>query len=310
MTTTLTAAPAAPTRGAVHLPLLATLTAPLHHGAGNRGNTALLRRQDIVLPDGTPARTPFVSGNSLRHTLRAALAWHLVRTLQVPDGSLTKAVVDLLWSGGAITKTGAEVRLDRARRVEDLVPQLGMLGYSAGSDMVAGTLNVNHLHLVCAENAWRLPAAAVELPHAGRAAGAFQGEEFGTRHDVASTPVDRYLADLDTLLGETAPPSTQMIYEMQVLKPGAVLAGSLDLTPAATDAHRAVLLVALDEAAPVLGAGRALRLAAKGAVGFGQTALTADLAPLGDVAAARTWWETHLIARRDEILELLAEVAA
>lgn len=295
--------------GAVHLPLTATLTAPLHHGAGTAGNTALLRRQDIVLPDGTPARVPFVSGNSLRHTLRAALAWHLVRVLDLPDGSLSKPIVDLLWSGGAITKTGAETSLDRTRRVEALLPHLMLLGYSAGSDMIAGTLNVNHLHLVCAENTWRLPPSVAALPQAGKRAGAFQGEEFGTRHDVRGTPVDRYLAAVDELLG-TSTPTTQMIYDMQVVKPGAILAGSLDVTAAATEAQRRVLLVALDEAAPERGGGRQLRLAAKGAVGYGQTSLQVDLTPLGDVAEARAWWEQHLAGHRSEILELLAELTA
>ena len=309
MSATLAAPPAPPTLDAVHLPLTCTLTAPLHHGAGTAGNTSLLRRQDIVLPDGTPARVPFVSGNSVRHTLRAALAWHLVRTLALPDGSLTKPVVDLLWSGGAITKTGAEVNLERARRVEDLLPLLTLLGYSAGSDMVAGTLWVNHLHLVCVENAWRLPPRVAELPHAQRRAGSFQGEEFGTRHDVRGGPVDRYLEAVGGLLGESTP-TTQMIYDMQVIKAGALLAGSLDVAPAATAAQRAVLLVALDEAAPVRDGRRMLRLAAKGAVGFGQTTLEIDLAGLGDPGAARGWWEQHLAGRREEILALLAEVAA
>jgi hypothetical protein len=307
MPTTELAPPHATTVGAVHLPLVATLTAPLHHGSGTAGNTALLRTQDIVLPDGRAASVPFVSGNSVRHTLRAALAWHLVGTLGIEEGSLSKPVVDLLWSGGAITKTGAETRLDRARRVEELLPFLSLLGFSAGSDMVAGTLSVNHLHLVCAENTWRLPAVLESSPHAAKGAGAYRGEEFGTRHDIVGTPVQRYLADVGDVVGST----TQMIYDMQVLKAGAVLAGSLDLTPAATAAQRAVLLVALDEAAPSRGGGaRTIRLAAKAAVGYGQAALVVDLSPLGDVTAARTWWETHLVGHREEILELLAEVVA
>lgn len=291
--------------GAVHLPMMYTLTAPLHHGAGTAGNTSLLRRQDIVLPDGSLARVPFVSGNSVRHTLRAALAWHLLRTLEVPDGSLTKPVVDLLFSGGAITRTGAETSLERARRVERLAPFLALFGFSAGSDMTAGTLYVNHLHLVCDANVWRLPEAAARLPQARRAPGAYQAEEFGTRHDVAGTAVDRYLQDAG---GATA--TTQMIYEAQVLKPGSVLAGSLDVTPAATAAHHGVLLVAIDEAAPLRDGARWGRLAAKAGTGFGQSAIEVDLSPLGDVAAARDWWETHLREHRADVLALLAEVVA
>lgn len=293
------------TTGALHLPLRYTLTAPLHHGAGAAGNTSLLRRQDIVMPDGTAARVPYVSGNSLRHALRDALAWHLVRTLQVADGSLPKPVVDLLWSGGAITRTGPQSDLARSRCVEDLLPQLALLGFSAGSDMTAGTLYVNHLHLVCAQNAWRLPASVAALPAAAHAAGAYQGEEFGTRHDVAGSAVDRYV---DAAAGDTQ--TTQMIYEVQVLKAGSVLAGSLDVTAAATAAQRRVLLVALDEAAPLRGGVRMARLAAKAGTGFGQARLDADLEALGDVGEARAWWQGHLLSRRAEVLGLLAELVA
>lgn len=291
--------------GAVHLPLLYTLTAPLHHGAGAAGNTSILRRQDLVEPTGDMARVPYVSGNSLRHHLRAALAWHLLRTLEVPDGSLSKAVVDLLFSGGAITHTGAQTDLEQLRRVEHLLPHLTLLGYSAGSGMTGGTVFVNHAHLVCAENAWRLPPDLAAGAHAARRAGSYQTDEFATRHDVSGTSVDRYLD-----LAPNTAPTTQMIYEIQVVKPGALLAGSVDLSPAATASHREALLLALDEAAPYRDGARHTCLAAKNAVGYGQATLTVNLTPLGDVATARTTRETHLRAHRDEILALLTEMVA
>src|SRR5579883_2935407 len=111
--TTLTPAPTpVMSAGRVHLPLLFTLLTPLHHGAGTPGNTSLLRRQAMVAPDGDVAAQPMVSGNSLRHSLRSALAWHLARVLDIEDGGLSKPVVDLLWSGGAITRTGAQIDLE------------------------------------------------------------------------------------------------------------------------------------------------------------------------------------------------------
>lgn len=42
----------------------------IHHGAGTSGNTQILRMQDIIGPDGKPARVPFISGNSLKHMIR------------------------------------------------------------------------------------------------------------------------------------------------------------------------------------------------------------------------------------------------
>lgn len=297
----------------VHLPLTLTAVEPISHGAGTSGNTQLLRTADVILPDGRRTAVPYVSGNSLRHTLRAALAWHLVRTLQLPEKSLSKRVVDLLWSGGALTSTGNQADLELNRRVHTRLPGVGALGYSAQSDIVAGTLWVDNIHLVCQENRFRLPVHLADHPHAKLPAGAMRTETFGTRHDVAGTPVDRYIAllldntgELD--LGTAEPlPTTQMIYDMQVIKPGAVLWGGLHLY-APTAGHVAALAVAVDEAAPEVAGHRILPLGGKRSVGCGSCRLEADLTVLGDVAELRAQYEAHLHAHREEILTLLDEV--
>lgn len=296
----------------VHLPLTLTAVEPISHGAGTSGNTQLLRTADVILPDGRRTAVPYVSGNSLRHTLRAALAWHLVRTLQLPEKSLSKRVVDLLWSGGALTSTGNQADLELNRRVHTRLPGVGALGYSAQSDIVAGTLWVDNIHLVCQENRFRLPVHLADHPHAKLPAGAMRTETFGTRHDVARTPVDRYIALLDNTgeldLGTAEPlPTTQMIYDMQVIKPGAVLWSGLHLY-APTAGHVAALAVAVDEAAPEVAGHRILPLGGKRSVGFGSCRLEADLTVLGDVAELRAQYEAHLHAHREEILTLLDEV--
>lgn len=296
----------------VHLPLTLTAVEPISHGAGTSGNTQLLRTADVILPDGRRTAVPYVSGNSLRHTLRAALAWHLVRTLQLPEKSLSKRVVDLLWSGGALTSTGNQADLELNRRVHTRLPGVGALGYSAQSDIVAGTLWVDNIHLVCQENRFRLPVHLADHPHAKLPAGAMRTETFGTRHDVAGTPVDRYIALLDNTgeldLGTAEPlPTTQMIYDMQVIKPGAVLWSGLHLY-APTAGHVAALAVAVDEAAPEVAGHRILPLGGKRSVGFGSCRLQADLTVLGDVAELRAQYEAHLHAHREEILTLLDEV--
>lgn len=300
----------------VHLPIVLTATEPISHGAGTSGNTQLLRTADVIAPDGRRASVPYVSGNSLRHTLRAALAWHLVRTLDLPEASLSKRIVDLLWSGGALTSTGNQADLALNRRVHAHLPGVGALGYSAQSDIVAGTLYVDNVHLVCAENAFRVPAHLADHPHAKLPAGAMRTETFGTRHDVAGTPVDRYIAALpigdpgDALdLGAAPEPleTVQMIYDMQVIKPGATLFTGLHLY-APTQGHVAALAVALDEAAPILDGHRVLHLGGKRSVGYGACRLDADLTRLGDLAALRAEYEAHLAAHRDTITALLDEV--
>ena len=76
--TTITPAPT------TSIDIVATLTSPFHHGAGSSGNTSILRTQDVIQPDGTAARVPFLSAASVRHALRDALAWHLVAGRGVP----------------------------------------------------------------------------------------------------------------------------------------------------------------------------------------------------------------------------------
>ena len=300
--------------GDVRLPLVFTALDPISHGAGTAGNTQLLRTQDVVLPDGRRTAVPYISGNSVRHRLRDALAWHLVRLLGVPEYSLPKRVVDLLWSGGALTSTGNQAELAVMRDTDATLPGLGMLGYSARSDITAGTLWVDNVHLVCAENQWRLPAHLAGHPHAGQVAGVYRGEAFGTRHDVAGSTPSRFI---ELLAGDTldATPvktdTTQMIYDMQVVKAGSVLFGGL-LLSAPTIGHVAALATALDVAAPVVGAHRTITLGGKGSTGYGRCRVDVDLADIGGtgwtVADLRAGYEAHLSTNRDRILALLGEV--
>lgn len=287
------------TLASTQIPLTLTAESPLHHGAGTAGNTALLRTQEVVQPDGTQAAVPFVSGNSVRHAIRDALAWRLVRVLDIPAGSLPKGVVDLLWSGGALTRTGSQVELEQARRLA-LVPALGLLGYSAQSDIVTGSLRCDNLNLVCAENAWRLPEHLRDHPHAGLHAGRFRGEEFGTRHDVAGTSVDVLVESTGMF---DAPKSTQMIYEHQVLLPGSTLWGRLCLD-AATPPARDALHTALADLAP----DGVMWVGAKRGAGYGACRLALHGVELDQAAADRH--DEHLRVHRDDILAALAAAVA
>lgn len=313
MTTTDTATSPYPEAGPVEVAnstvdLTLTALSPVHHGGGTAGNTAILRLGEVVNPHtGQQTAIPFISGNSLRHAIRDALAWHLARVLRIEAGGLSKLVVDLLWSGGALTTTGNQIDLARARQLGQ-VPPLALLGYSAQSDIVSGPLRVSLLNLVCAENGWRLPAHLRDHPHAALPAGRFRGEEFGTRHDITGSAPSLLV---ETGMLDTAPTTTQMIYDHEVLLPGSVLYGRVALdaaTPIAADA----LAAALHLLAP---AGE-MWLAAQRGRGYGQCRLQladrastapALLSPLPDPAEALDRLETHLRARRDRILAALSE---
>ena len=280
--------------GHTTIPLTLTLLAPMHHGAGTAGNTALLRTHEIVNPEtGEHSRVPFVSANSVRHGLRDALAWHLTRTIGIEDGTLTKAAVDLLWSGGAVTSTGSQTDLTIGRRTETTYPALALLGFAARSDIYAGTLRVSDLELACTENAWRAPTHLHGSPLLTRGAAAYRGEEFGTRHDVATTPVARLVAT------DPAAGTTQMIYDRQVLLAGSVLYGELGLDASATDWHRVVLDAAVTLWAPD---GR-VQIGALGSHGYGQA--TIDYTPTEGALQA---WTEHVTSHADAIIDLVRDL--
>jgi len=230
----------------------------IHHGAGTQGNTVSLRRQEMLLPDGSIDTAPFISGNSIRHMIRDAGVRYALEAMSVPEGSLSKAVVDLLFSGGSLTSK-SHMTLDRARRVAELFPILAVLGYSAGSRITGGRLEVSHLHLVCEQNANRRPdLLSAELPRWGVDAAAQTGSEFGTRHDAARiTHAAAYLA-LPPASPAPAPEgkrtkqpkdeqSTQMIYDYEVVLPGAEFFGSIAYR-ALKEAELSALMSALSHA--------------------------------------------------------------
>lgn len=271
--------------------LTATLTSPFHHGAGSSGNTSVLRTQEVIQADGTVARVPFLSAASIRHALRDAIAWHTAHTLEVEDESLAKQTVDLLWTGGAVSSTGSRTDLDMMRRVRTLYPPLSLFGYAAKSDIITGTLRASDMILICRENTQRLPE---DLATHMRAA-AFRSEEFGTRHDQATSPAGRYINIASDL------PTAQMIWDTQVITTGARLYGEVTLTPAADHDQYTVLLAALALWAP----DGVAHIGAKTAQGYGRA--TIDGIP-DEATAALDDLTRHLEAHKLEILDLLEEL--
>ena len=281
---------------------VSTLTSPFAHGAGSSGNTRLLRTHEVISDGDTTVQIPFLSGASIRHGIRSALAWRIASACFKP-GDMTKAQVDLLWSGGAISSTGAQVDLDLQRRVRDLLPALSVLGYAAHSDIYEGTARVSDAILVCAENAFRLPEQVAG--QRARRAGAYRGEEFGTRHDTASTQASRMIAAPDTLDGGTIE-STQMIFDTQVLLPGSQLWGTIGITPAATVEQQVALQAGIGLWAP----GGVAHLGASTNAGYGAATLDwrdSLTQPVIDESVA--WLDTSLHDNAAAIRDLIAEVA-
>lgn len=287
------------------VPLTVTLLSPLHHGAGVSGNTQLLRVQPAIDPTtGREYRSPMVSGPSLRHAIRHALAETTLARLGAEPGSLTKPLVDLLYSGGALTsgnsssnESSSNIDLDTHRRLDQLWPAAGLMGYAGRGQIWAGSLYVDHLLPLCKENLWRTPDRLKDHPMAQRPVASLRDEEFGTRHDVVGTTSDRWI-DKDLWTGDT---TTQMIYDWQVVKSGTVWWGTLRLA-GATLGHVQALRVAWEW----LTASGTLHLGAKRAQGYGLAKVEADWSQLPELEPD---WVGQLHEHRDTVMSLLAAAA-
>jgi hypothetical protein len=203
----------------------ATALTPIYHSRGTIGNVGMVRTEELM--DGS--RVPFVTGNSFKGRLRRAGAQFLMESLGI---RLSKAQVDLLFSGGHLSKGGGSIDLHLAREVQEKIPLLSLLGYSAGNAMTESKLRCAHWHVACEENSFRMPRDMKATHRAGQ----LITTEFGTRMDVGlsqasmdflasseRTPSDRESEDES----EDSETSSQMIYEFQAIKAGAHLWSSL-----------------------------------------------------------------------------------
>jgi hypothetical protein len=282
------------------IPITLTALEPVHHGAGTSGNTARIRKQDACTPDGARIHVPFVSGASVRHGIRDALAWLVAEHCAIPDQSIPKGAVDLLWSGGALTASGAQTDLQARRDRHALLPVLELLGYSWGNDLVRGAMLASNVHLACEENRWRMPAHVNAMPVAALRASDLLGEEFGTRHDVDGGPVDRLVEQV--MFGDAAPTTTQMIFDMEVVQ-----AGSTWYLELAVDNAIPGVVDALAAALRRVTAGGVWHLGAKRAQGYGRCAVVAsDMSRLtADLSAAADRHVDHLRGHAAAIREIL-----
>lgn len=308
---------------------------PVIHGGGSSGNTQTARRMEDVHGN----RVPFISGNSIKHKMRDAAVRFALDAMNIPDQSMFKAEVDLLFSGGSLSASGAAINLQRCRSMEALFPALSLFGYSAGNAIVEGKAKFNHWHLVCAENAYKFPSRIQGHADSALRAGAAIREEFGTRHDQTLKA-----AGLRMLSGEVQDEqakgkskalekkradssdkgdSVQMIYNFESIAAGATLFGNVEFA-SLTEIEQAALASAFHYAAiDSIDGQPVMTIGAKSAVGYGRVRLelasslrvmpatftdATSLAVLGDSAAAS--YTAHLRDRRDEIMAAIREACA
>jgi hypothetical protein len=264
---------------------------PLVHGGGTEGNIALARRHAVIAPDGSRADVPFLSGNSIKHMLRERGTLYGLEYLgALGQGSLTRSQIQLLISGGTLSKGGQSIQLEAARKMQAAFPVLSLHGYSAGNIMTESSLAVGHAELVCWENSQRLGAQVKRwAPDAEgfleRYASGFVSQEFGTRHEPTRnqhnaelliseerSAIEEDVSKKQTVKNPSKGDSAQMIYEHEAIIPGAVLIGGLTFPRGLTMLELAALRSGLrywaqerEEDGALIGS-----LGGKSAAGFGR----------------------------------------
>lgn len=140
--------------------LLLRAEEPIAHHSESFGNSAVFMRQKTRMPDGTFVHVPHVTGDTMRHGLREAVAYALLDAAGLLDSpSLSEAALRLLFAGGMITGNGdgSTIKLDEYRKMIDLLPSLALLGGCAGNRTIPGKLTCGSLVLVCEETLHLLP---------------------------------------------------------------------------------------------------------------------------------------------------------
>jgi CRISPR type IV-associated protein Csf2 len=136
-----------------------------HNGGDSFGIQSMLRREKFVQPDGTVADVPTISGNGMRGLLRDRGMLHMCRHLGYGvddvDGAvrgLTLAAFHFLFSGGSLTSTGSKaLDIESARKIQALIPLVGVFGGAVGNLILPGRLKCGKLIPICSETVHLLP---------------------------------------------------------------------------------------------------------------------------------------------------------
>lgn len=103
-----------------------------HSGINNSTNTRLFMRSNAIV-NGVATLIPDISANALR-TVMFRIPWadHLLEALDIERGTLPRAVMNLLYSGGSMA-SGAKSPSSEGRygiEIRSLYPSLGLIGGS------------------------------------------------------------------------------------------------------------------------------------------------------------------------------------
>jgi hypothetical protein len=142
----------------IRIELVLEAHTPIAHHSETVGNESAIMREEVRQLDGSWARVPIITGDTMRHGLREAASLALLDCAGLLGERLSEDTLMLLFAGGTIAgQQGPSVRLDSYREMVDLVPPLALLGGCAQNRAIPGRLWVDAARLVCQETAHLLP---------------------------------------------------------------------------------------------------------------------------------------------------------
>lgn len=267
----------------------ATALSPISHGSDTKaGNATLFRRMQVLTTTGGRLDLPYIAGNAVRGQLRDIIADNFLSALGLAPRRDKPPVAlwffHALYAGGALSEGGKEgkaidgllgvggaLKTDGLRTLRDTLPMVSLLGCALTNRIISGRVEVGDLRPICRE--W--------------------GNGETPAHELFSWV---YLTRRED--HEEHEDHSGMIANTEVLKPGTVLEGGIDLSPHATEIEASCLGDALETWA------KHGRIGAQNARDLGMVEIAIGGAASGD--AYRAWMADH----KTEILDLLSKLGA
>lgn len=317
---------------------------PIAHAEGSIGNTSVVMRRKVRLPDGRWTRVPYVTGDTMRHGLREAATYAYLEAAGLLDaGSLTEAALRLLFSGGMVTGAAPDaMRLEDERRWRDLCPHLALLGGCVGNRIIPGKIEVGDAWLVCDETGHLVPEwvgewtrergiepsgarAHVDLVQRVRMDPSLSPSKRLLLTDGASAAAEQRLLDSDTASarddakGKAESKSTMMPFTYETLAAGSLFSWRVDArTHSEVERDALAVMVAAFLANAKVGGkkgtghGQLRAIEARGMRRLGSAPVALDALVLdgGATAPELARWLAHVHDRRDAIRSWLGAVVA
>lgn len=301
------------------------VTSILHNGGEQNGIATQLRREKVVMPNGEIEKIPVISGNAVRGILRDVGMYDMVQQLGYgieKDGKIQGLSLNafyFLFSGGSLTSEGGSgLKVDKFRKMKELIPLIGVFGGAMGNQIMPGKVKIGKLIPIASETNHLLPDK-YKSPEAPSVWDICQTEMYTRRDDEKNDKLrDTIEENVRLLLSgggnklEIAQSSTaqQMMYRVESIAAGTMFYWRIILEdPTDLEFESFIQTLLVFSRAPYIGG--------RSAVGHGEISVKFDnwieidsRANLEGKEVDRPLlqkYQEHLKSRKSEIIEALEE---